>query len=141
MSNLTGFSLYKLKDIAFPQTGKDMNAIRHEGAAGGTAAGLNIFLYVRLVHGIEYFLDITGFDEALRKADLVITGEGSIDLQTLEGNGPFGVIFCKQAGIDTSFLQAWKPHYCLNYSSCPLPFHAFLSYLPLHMMSGDDNHY
>ena len=35
--------------------------------------------------------EITGFDSALEKADLVITGEGSIDEQTLQGKGPFGV--------------------------------------------------
>ncbi|HEX7457018.1 MAG TPA: glycerate kinase, partial [Ginsengibacter sp.] len=40
---------------------------------------------------IDYFLTITGFDEALQKADLVITGEGSIDAQTLQGKGPYGV--------------------------------------------------
>jgi glycerate kinase len=84
-------ALTRLRDVSFLQTGKDMNGLRHGGAAGGAAAGLNIFLKARLVPGIEYFLDITGFDEALRKADLLITGEGSIDLQTLEGKGPFGV--------------------------------------------------
>ena len=84
-------SLGKLRDVSFLQTGKDMNTLRHGGAAGGTAAGLNIFLNAKLMPGIEYFLDITGFEEALQKADLLITGEGSIDLQTLDGKGPFGV--------------------------------------------------
>jgi glycerate kinase len=84
-------ALQKLRDISLILTGKDMNTIRHGGAAGGTAAGMNIFLNARLEQGIEYFLDITGFDKVLQKADLVITGEGSIDLQTLEGKGPFGV--------------------------------------------------
>ena len=41
--------------------------------------------------GIDCFLDITGFEDALQKADLVITGEGSIDEQTVRGKGPFGV--------------------------------------------------
>ncbi len=84
-------SLHKLRDVCLRQTGKDMNTIRHGGAAGGVAAGLAVFLNARLVQGIEYFLDLTGFDEALEKADLLITGEGSIDEQTLEGKGPFGV--------------------------------------------------
>ncbi len=84
-------ALRKFKDVSLLKTGKDMNALRHGGAAGGTAAGLNIFLNAKLVFGTEYFLDITGFDEALRKTDILITGEGSIDLQTLEGKGPFGV--------------------------------------------------
>jgi glycerate kinase len=84
-------ALNKLREVSFLKTGKDMNAFRHGGAAGGTSAGFNIFLNAKLVQGIDYFLDITGFDEALEKADLLITGEGSIDLQTLEGKGPFGV--------------------------------------------------
>jgi glycerate 2-kinase len=84
-------ALRKLADVTFRQTGKDMNEIRHGGAAGGTAAALHIFLNARLVQGIEYFLDNTGFDEALKSANLLITGEGSIDLQTLTGKAPFGV--------------------------------------------------
>ena len=68
-----------------------MNNLRYGGAAGGISAGLNIYLNARLVQGIEYFLDMTGFDKALENTDLLITGEGSIDLQTLEGKGPYGV--------------------------------------------------
>jgi glycerate 2-kinase len=83
--------LQQLNKVSLLQTGKDMNAFRHGGAAGGAAAGLHIFLGAKLVQGIEYFLDITGFDEALMKTDLLITGEGKIDLQTLDGKGPFGV--------------------------------------------------
>jgi glycerate 2-kinase len=84
-------ALQKLKEVSFLQSGKDMNTLLHGGAAGGAAAGLHIFLQARLVTGIEYFLDMTGFDEALQKANILITGEGSIDLQTLEGKGPIGV--------------------------------------------------
>jgi len=84
-------ALHKLNEISFLQTGKEMNALRHGGAAGGAAAGLHVFLQAKLVAGIEYFLDMTGFDEALEKTDLLVTGEGTIDLQTLEGKGPFGV--------------------------------------------------
>jgi glycerate kinase len=35
--------------------------------------------------------EITGFEKELKKADMVITGEGSIDERTLQGKGPFGV--------------------------------------------------
>jgi glycerate kinase len=83
--------LTKFRDIALDKTGKDMATIKHGGAAGGVGAGLSVFLNAELVNGIEYFLDITGFNEALQKTDLVITGEGSIDDQTLQGKGPFGV--------------------------------------------------
>lgn len=84
-------SLTRLRDVSFLQTGSDMNKLRHGGAAGGISAGLNIYLNAELVQGIEYFLDMTGFDKALNNTDFLITGEGSIDLQTLEGKGPFGV--------------------------------------------------
>jgi glycerate kinase len=84
-------ALKKFRDVTFKQTGFDMAAIKHGGAAGGTAAGVACFLQGKLVNGIDYFLQITNFDENLEKADLVITGEGSIDAQTLDGKGPFGV--------------------------------------------------
>jgi glycerate kinase len=84
-------SLSKLRDIVLKQTGIDMATMRYGGAAGGVAAGLAALLNAQLVHGIDNFLSLTGFDIALEKADLVITGEGSIDIQTLQGKGPFGV--------------------------------------------------
>ncbi|HZW66591.1 MAG TPA: glycerate kinase, partial [Hanamia sp.] len=58
---------------------------------GGAAAGLYAFLNATIINGIDYFLEITNFDTALAKADVVITAEGSIDEQTLQGKGPFGV--------------------------------------------------
>jgi len=84
-------ALEKLRDVFLAQTGKDMSGIKRGGAAGGVAASLHAFLNANLVSGIEYFLDATDFDTALSKADLVITGEGSIDDQTLRGKGPFVV--------------------------------------------------
>lgn len=84
-------ALGKFRDVTLRQKGQDMQLIRHGGAAGGVTAGLHVYLEARLVNGIEYFLDLTNFDKALSRADLVITGEGSIDLQTLEGKGPFGI--------------------------------------------------
>lgn len=78
-------------------TGKDITNIKRGGTAGGAAAGLYAFLQADLVNGIDYFLDITGFDKALASADVVITGEGSIDEQTLQGKGPYGV--AQQAGL------------------------------------------
>ncbi len=83
--------LAKFNDIVLYKMGKDMSAIRHGGAAGGVAAGLHTFFNAELVNGIDYFLKATGFEKELAKANMVITGEGSIDLQTLQGKGPFGV--------------------------------------------------
>jgi len=45
-------TLSRLRDVCLRKTGKDMNAVRHGGAAGGTAAGLAVFLNARLVQGI-----------------------------------------------------------------------------------------
>lgn len=70
---------------------KNMAEIKYGGAAGGIAAGLAVYTKAKLVSGIEFFLDELHFDQALKEADLVITGEGRIDGQTLEGKGPFGV--------------------------------------------------
>lgn len=83
---LTAFNTITLK-----QTGIDMSAIKHGGAAGGVAAGLAAYCNAKPVNGIEYFLSVTGFEKALQKADIVITGEGKIDEQTLQGKGPYGV--------------------------------------------------
>lgn len=83
--------LTKFRNITLKQTGIDMNAIKHGGAAGGVAAGLNVWLNAKPVNGIEYFLDVTNFNDVLKDADLLITGEGSIDEQTLQGKAPYGV--------------------------------------------------
>ena len=61
------------------------------GTAGGAAAGLHGVLKARLVDGIDYYLNVSGFGAALERAQWVITGEGSLDEQTLKGKGPFGV--------------------------------------------------
>ncbi|GEO11492.1 glycerate kinase [Segetibacter aerophilus] len=93
-------ALAKFAEVTLRQTGKDMSAIRSGGTAGGAAAGLYAFLDAQLVNGIEHFLQLTNFNKALEKADLVITGEGSIDEQTLQGKGPFGVAYqAKQKGL------------------------------------------
>jgi len=89
--NMLDNFLRNLAAVSAAQTGTDMAAIKHSGTAGGAAAGLHTWINARLVNGIAYFLSLTNFDEALRESTLVITGEGSIDGQTLQGKGPYGV--------------------------------------------------
>jgi glycerate kinase len=87
-----------------------MASIRHGGAAGGIAASFATLLNAELVNGIHYFLDVTGFDKALAETDLVITGEGSIDEQTLQGKGPYGVAKkAKQKGVPVIALAGRIP--------------------------------
>lgn len=58
------------------------------GAAGGLGFGLLHFAGARLVPGFELLAGILGLEQRIRKADLVITGEGSLDAQSLGGKGP-----------------------------------------------------
>lgn len=103
-------SLERLTAIVLTQTGKNMATIKSGGAAGGMAAGLAAFLNADLVNGIDYFLSLTNFNKALEGKDLVITGEGSIDMQTLHGKGPFGVAKrAKQKGIPVIGLAGKIP--------------------------------
>lgn len=91
-------------------TGKDVSNIEYAGTAGGASAGLYACINARLVHGIEYFLDLTGFEIALAQADLVVTGEGSIDEQTLQGKAPFGVAKrAKARGVPVAGLAGRIP--------------------------------
>jgi glycerate kinase len=77
-----------------------VDTVEHGGAAGGVAAGLYGLLNAKLVNGTAHFLQLTGFDKALRNADLVITGEGSLDRQTLDGKAPSGVaIRCRERSV------------------------------------------
>lgn len=72
-------------------TGVSIHKLPGAGAAGGTGGGLKVLLNAELIPGVEMILDSLQFDELLDKADLVITGEGRIDRQTLRGKVPFGV--------------------------------------------------
>jgi len=83
--------LEQLNLVAEKTLNVSMASMIHGGAAGGVAAGLAAFLGADLVSGIKYFLDVVNFDETLQEVDIVITAEGSLDSQTLEGKGPYGV--------------------------------------------------
>lgn len=87
-------------DITILTMQRNMATLKYGGAAGGIAAGLAAYTNAELVSGIDYFLSETNFEALLRQTDIVITGEGSIDEQTLEGKGPFGVAcMAKKKGI------------------------------------------
>ncbi|MFF5563756.1 glycerate kinase [Streptomyces sp. NPDC012623] len=67
------------------------------GAAGGIGYGALVGLGARFRPGIEIMLDVLGFAPALARATLVITGEGSLDEQTLHGKAPAGVAAAARA--------------------------------------------
>ncbi|MCY6372237.1 glycerate kinase [Clostridium ganghwense] len=71
--------------------GVDVQNIPGSGAAGGLGAGLVAFAGAKLQPGIKIVLDVVKYDEIISNADLVITGEGKIDGQSLRGKVPVGI--------------------------------------------------
>ncbi len=71
--------------------GFDVSEVAGSGAAGGTGVSGMGFLGARIQMGITTFLEITHFKQLLKNADLVITGEGKLDSQTLQGKVVDGV--------------------------------------------------
>ena len=71
--------------------GKDVAGVPGAGAAGGLGAGLMAFCGADLVSGIDLAMDAVGFDEALARCDVVVTGEGSLDSQTARGKAVSGI--------------------------------------------------
>lgn len=78
-------------DILKSTTGKDISEMPGSGAAGGLGGAFKAFLNAELRKGADMVLDAIGFDEIIKDADLVITGEGRIDAQTLAGKLPYAV--------------------------------------------------
>jgi glycerate kinase len=71
--------------------GIDISSVPGAGAAGGTGAGLMAFLNGELVNGIDLILQTLRIEEIIKQADLVFTGEGKIDEQTLHGKTISGI--------------------------------------------------
>ncbi len=76
-------------------TGKDVGHEPGAGAAGGLGAGCIVFLDAILKQGIQLFMEATQFEESLHQVDLIITGEGKLDSQSLQGKVVDGI--CKKA--------------------------------------------
>jgi glycerate kinase len=71
--------------------GIDVQAIPGSGAAGGMGGGMAAFFSSALQMGIETVLETVNFDSLLKEADMVLTGEGKIDGQSLRGKVVIGV--------------------------------------------------
>ncbi|MGZ8582277.1 MAG: glycerate kinase family protein [Actinomycetota bacterium] len=75
------------------------------GAAGGLGFGLMAFCGARLHPGVEVVMDAVGLVERITAADLVITGEGSLDEQSLHGKTPAGVLTaCRLAEVPAAIV-------------------------------------
>ena len=83
--------------LARAATGVDAAGVPGAGAAGGVGFAALVFLRATMRSGIEYLLDLLEVRSALPGARLVVTGEGSLDEQTLRGKAPAGVAAAARA--------------------------------------------
>ncbi|MFS4468945.1 glycerate kinase [Maribacter sp. 2210JD10-5] len=91
--------------VLFEQYSINVQKIEGAGAAGGLGAGALIFLNGRLIRGIDLIKDIANFDDAIKDADWIITGEGKLDDQTIAGKTIAGVIkSANEKGIPVAAL-------------------------------------
>lgn len=94
-ANLRSFAQIILRDMQC-----DVTALPYGGASGGLGAAFYAFIKADLKRGIDLILDYLEFERQLADCNLVITGEGKIDLQTLRGKAPLGVAqVAKRLGI------------------------------------------
>ncbi|MGO1440773.1 MAG: glycerate kinase [Brevibacterium yomogidense] len=91
-------ALTHLRDRFADAGGADAEAIARialtpgAGAAGGTGFGALAGLGAQVRPGADYIMELVGFEDAFSSAELVVTGEGRFDVQTLSGKGPGAVI-------------------------------------------------
>ncbi|CAH6809940.1 Glycerate kinase [Vibrio chagasii] len=78
-------------DIAQAHAGTNHRDTAGFGAAGGTPLGLSLAFNIQIKAGIEMVLDALDADKVLEGASLVVTGEGQMDNQTLQGKTPYGI--------------------------------------------------
>ena len=124
--------LKHIADVVKAQTGRDVAAMPGAGAAGGLGYGAVAFLGAELRRGIEVVLDMTGFEAAAAKADLIITGEGHLDGQSAQGKliqglcgrsrGKPVIAFCGKLSASPEQVKAigLKAAYSINKEERPL---------------------
>lgn len=83
--------LENFANICKELSGKDYSSYEGAGAAGGLGFALLAFMGAELKSGIDLVLDFCGFEKEAENADLIITGEGRLDGQSLMGKVPYGV--------------------------------------------------
>jgi glycerate kinase len=84
-------ALAHLAMIVKKDLGLDLAGAAGSGAAGGLGFGLQVFAAAKLQSGFDWIASLLGLEARVAAADLIITGEGRMDQQTLHGKGPMGV--------------------------------------------------
>lgn len=88
---LLDYNLQSLADVIAEVLGKRVSKMPGAGAAGGFGAGVVSFFQGKLRSGIDTLLDLIKFDDLLIGTDMVFTGEGRIDSQSLRGKAVIGI--------------------------------------------------
>jgi glycerate kinase len=96
----------KFAELSARHFGFDRSQMPGAGAAGGLGYAFLQYLDAKSMSGIQLLLDTIHFKELAKEADLIITGEGSADRQTLMGKLPMGIL--EQAGSVPVFLIAGR---------------------------------
>lgn len=91
MVNILEYNIKYLSDLVEKKLNRKIHNIKGSGAAGGMGAGLIAFLGGRLKSGIDTILDIVEFEEIAKDADIIFTGEGRIDYQSIRGKAVIGI--------------------------------------------------
>ena len=96
----------KFAEVSAKHFGYDRSQMPGAGAAGGLGYAFLQYLNAKSIPGIQLLLDTIRFKELVADADLIITGEGSADRQTLMGKLPMGIL--EQSGQTPVFLIAGR---------------------------------
>ncbi len=97
--------LARFADISLRDLGVAISELPGGGAGGGMSAGAVAFLGAKLESGVELVKRAVRLDEQLAGSDLVITGEGRCDAQTIHGKTPYGVaVSARRAGVPTVII-------------------------------------
>jgi glycerate 2-kinase len=83
--------LQNLAQIIKNKTAIDLQNVPGSGAAGGTAGGMLAFFDAKIIKGTEFIFNLIGLEEKIRQADLVISGEGKIDSQSMNNKLLYGI--------------------------------------------------
>ncbi|KAF1052988.1 MAG: Glycerate 2-kinase [Stenotrophomonas maltophilia] len=98
-------ALGNLADVCAQALGRDQRNVPGAGAAGGIGFAALTFLQAHFRPGVQLVAELSGLAQAMQGADLVITGEGRLDEQTLHGKTPAGVAaLARAAGAPTVAL-------------------------------------
>jgi len=121
------FGLFTFYEVVNLEFGIDLKNVKGAGAAGGLGAGCMVFLNAKLNSGIELIKQEAQFNDKIKDADWIITGEGKLDSQTFSGKVIRGImdsityqkiaLFCGQVDLNEEELKQLKIDHLSQISS------------------------